>query len=86
MNGLAYLAQADFRTLHHRGDIPDVQCGSIGGLEQGLFNVVDVAIEANLTDIDLLLPFLDKTAAGVGVVVGQQVVTNALELQNSVEQ
>ena len=32
---------------------------------------MDIAIEANLADIDLLLPLFDKTAAGVEVVVSQ---------------
>ncbi len=71
MDGLAYLAQTNFRTLHDGGDIPDLKCCSIGSLELSLFNVVDIAIEADFAHVDLLLPLLDEAAACVQVVVGQ---------------
>ena len=40
-------------------------------LKDGLFDVVDVAKEANFADVDLLLTLFDEAAAGVGVVVGK---------------
>ena len=71
MNGLADLAQADLRPLHDRGDILDPQRRSIGRLENGLLNVLDIAKQSDLADVDLLLALLDKAAAGIDVVVGE---------------
>src|ERR1700761_1978256 len=71
MNGFTDLPQADLRSLHHRGNVLDLQRGSVGGLELGLFNILDVAVEPYLTNVDLLLPLLNEAAAGIGVVVGQ---------------
>src|ERR1700729_3581364 len=45
-NGLAYLAQADLRSLLDGGNVPDLQSSSVGRFELGLFNVVDVPVEA----------------------------------------
>src|ERR1700749_735941 len=50
-NGLAYLAQADLWPLLDGGNVPDLQGGSVGSLELGLFNVVDVPVEADFTNI-----------------------------------
>ncbi len=36
-----------------------------------LLDVLDIAKEAHLADVDLLLPLLDETATGIDVVVGQ---------------
>ena len=71
MNSLADLAQAYLRPLHNLSDILDPQRGSVGRFENGVVDVLDVAKEAHFTDIDLLLPLLDKAAAGVDVVIGQ---------------
>jgi hypothetical protein len=40
-------------------------------LEHSLLDVVDVAVQANLADVDLLFSLFDEAAAGVLVVVGQ---------------
>ena len=69
--GLTDLAEANLRTLDDGGDVLDAQ-GSAGlGLEDGVLDVLDVLVEADLADVDLLLALLDEAAAGVGVVVGE---------------
>ena len=71
MNCLADLAQANLRALHNRGDILDPKRCSIRSLENGSLDILHVAIEADFTDVDLLLPLLDEAATGIGVVVGE---------------
>ena len=69
--GLADLAEADLGALRHGGDVFDAQRGAVLRLEDGVFDVVDVAVEADFADVDLLLALLDEAAAGVDVVVGE---------------
>ncbi len=68
--GLADLAEANLGALYDGGDVFDVEGGAGLSLEQGVFYVVDVAVEADLADVDLLPALLDEVAAGVDVVVG----------------
>ena len=69
--GLADLAEADLGPLDDGGDVADAEGGAVRGLEDGLRDVVDVAEEADLADVDLLLALLDEAAAGVDVVGGE---------------
>ena len=68
---LPNLAQPDLRTLRHRRDVVDAQRRAILGLDNGVLDVVDVRHQTDCPHVDLLQPFLDKAAAGVGVVVGE---------------
>ena len=52
------LAEANLGTLDDSGDVPDVQGRAILRFEDGAFDVADVAIEADLADIDLLLSLI----------------------------
>ena len=71
MNGLADLPQANLRPLHDLGNILDPQRRSVRRFENGLLNILHIAKETYFADVDLLLPLLNKAAAGVDVVVGQ---------------
>ena len=46
--GLADLAEADLGALDDGGDVFDAQRGAVLGLEDGLFDVVDVAVRGRL--------------------------------------
>ena len=62
-------AQADAR--RHGGDVSDPEWRTLVRLDEGLFDVTDVVYQAHGADIDLLHSCLEKTAAGVHIVVGQ---------------
>ena len=68
--GLANLAEADLRPLDDRCDVFDAESRAVLGLQDGVLDVVDVAVKADFANIDLLLALLDEVAAGVDVVVG----------------
>ena len=71
VNGLADLSEADFGALGDRGDILHAEGRAVLRFDDGLLDVVDIGEQADGANIDLLLPCLDETAAGVDVVVGQ---------------
>ena len=49
----------------------DAERGAVLGENDGLLDVVNVIDQADLADVDLLQAFLNETAAGIGVVVGE---------------
>ena len=71
MDGLADLAQANLRPLRDHGDVLDAQRRAVLRFDDGLFDVADVPDQADGAHVDLLRALLDKTAAGIGVGVGQ---------------
>ncbi len=68
MAGAGKLAEADFRTLLDNGDIAPSDGGTCLAGDDRVFDVVNVSDEADFPDVDLLQPFLDEAAAGVGIV------------------
>ena len=69
--GAGELAEPDFWALRNDGDVFNAERRAILGENDGLLDVVDFIDLPDFADVDLLQAFLNETAAGVGVVVGQ---------------
>src|SRR5260370_20731657 len=71
MDRLADLAESNLWTLYHGSNIFNPQPSAGLALENCLFDVLDISVKADLTNINLLLALLDEAAAGVRVICGE---------------
>ena len=72
MDSPADLAEPDFGALDYSTDVGDAQRRSVLSLNYGLADIVDGAEKSQGAHVDLLQAGLDKTAAGIDVIVGQR--------------
>ena len=70
MGGAADLPEANLGPLRNGGDVFDLDGRAIGGLDDGVLDVLHAGVEAQRLHVDLLRALLNKAAAAVGVVVG----------------
>src|SRR5487761_854852 len=69
--GAGELPEPYLRALRNHRDISDAERSAVLGENDGPLDVVNLIDLSDLADIDLLKAFLNETAAGVGIVVGE---------------
>src|ERR1700744_2402441 len=67
----ADLTESNLRSLYDRSNVFYSKRRTRLRLENRVLNVADVSIEANLSNVDLLLALFDETPTGVDIVVGK---------------
>ena len=69
--GPGHVSETDLGTLIHISNVPDSDRGASLRLKKSLPDILGARKQPESADVHLLLAYLDKTSAGIDVIVGE---------------